>query len=664
MLKRNVHKFRTEINIKNQQNKCSFIYVILTQHKANVMKKIIFFFLGLSISSLSFADILLNEAFTAAGLPAGWTNTAQQGTALWTIRNAPVFASPSGGNYVVFDDLALGSAVTPNEATLRTPTVDFTNRNTAFLKITHHWFGVEFTHGFVEISNNGGVSWTQLIDYEKLTRGSLTAPQDTTFDITAIAANQANVQVRFRYTDGGQAGRYWYLDDIVLYSNPDVGITKLVLPNYLGCAQTYGAAQTVSVQITNFSFEPVTNIPVTCQVTGGTTATLTGTYNGPLIPGGGTANFTFATTINMTADAAYHFFSYTSLVNDSYLLNDTLLDGRQQLVTTYPYTANFNISNAGWLATGAAPLTNNNNRNFKHGNLPATYLNGPQGQGKSWYVEPTTNSDNTQIWVESPVFNFTGLTNPQLSFDIKHSLRNTNNQYWVDYSLNGGTTWIKLGTNADPNWYNTTSNSWSNSETNPVDTWTNVQHNLCLLSNQTCVKFRVSGRSWYGPPQLQSWYSFAFDNFVVRDGPDVGITAYIDPVDVGCLFNTNQQVTVRVFNGSCNPISNVPIQSNITGVITTTLTGTVPGPIPVGGFVNYTFPTTINMIALGVYNFTSFTSLVGDVNSSNDTLSTSINVTNLKITTYPYLEDFNSGAGFWTASGAAPPLNGNRNFVL
>ncbi|MBW6481728.1 MAG: T9SS type A sorting domain-containing protein [Vicingaceae bacterium] len=624
------------------------------------MKKIVSLLISILFCHFIFADILLNESFTAGVLPAGWTNTAQQGTAIWTIRNAPAFSSPSGGNYIVFDDLGLGSAVTPNEATLRTPTVNFSNRNTAFLKISHHWFGVEFTHGYIEISNNGGVSWTQLIDYEKLTRGSLAAPQDTIFDITAIAANQANVQVRFRYTDGGQAGRYWYLDDIVLYSNPDVGVSKLVLPPYLGCAQTYGAAQTVTVEIRNFSFEPVTNIPVTCQVTGGTTATLTGTYSGPLIPGGGTANFTFATTINMTADAIYHFLSYTTLTNDSYNLNDTLFDGRQQLVATYPYTANFNISNSGWLATGQAPPLNNG-RNFIHGNVP--YLNGSQGQGKSWYIESTAPYyTGTQIWVESPVFDFTGLISPQLSMDIKHSLHSSD---WVkvEYSTNGGTSWTQLGNSSSPNWYNQT-NYWANSQAAPVDAWTQVQHNLCMLAGQACVKFRVLARPYYGNPNYPTWYNFAFDNFTVREGIDVGVLTYIDPVDVGCLFNTTQQVTVTVYNGGCNPITNVPIQCDITGQITTTLTGTVPGPIPVGGTVSYTFPTTFNMVAVGTYNFNTYTQLVGDINSNNDTLATSINVTNLKVTTYPYFEDFNSGAGFWNASGQNPPGNGGRNWVL
>jgi Secretion system C-terminal sorting domain len=605
------------------------------------------------------ADILLNETFTSGALPTGWTNTAIQGSDTWLFRSSPVFGSPSGGGYAVFDDQLLGAAVIPNESALTTIPVDFTNRTTAFLKITHHWFGVEFTYGYVEVSNDAGATWNTIQTYQKFTRGSIAAPQDTIFDITALAANQADVRVRFRYTDGSQAGRYWYLDDIVLYSNPDVGISTLVLPPYLNCAQTYGATETVTVEITNYSYEPVTNIPVTCAITGGATATLTGTYVGPPIPGGGTANFTFASTINMSPDDVYHFLSYTSLAGDSYIYNDTLLDGRQQYVQSYPYTADFNISNAGWFATGQNPPTNGG-RSFEHGNIP--YLNGPQGEGKSFYVEATGNAWDW-IWVESPVFDFTSLTNPQLLMDIKHSLRNTNNQYYVQYSTNGGTTWTKLGLSSDPNWYNS-SNVWTNSYLNPVNNWETRQHNLCMLAGQSCVKFRIYGRSYYGDNNTPAWYGFAFDNFVVQDGPDVSVIAYIDPVDVGCLFNANQDVTVRVFNSACNTVTNVPIQCDITGMVTTTLVGTVPGPIPVGGYVDYTFPTTFNMSAVGIYNFNTFTLMPGDINLSNDTLATSINVTNLKITTYPYLEDFNSGAGFWTASGQNPPTNGNRNFVL
>lgn len=185
------------------------------------MRVISFIVLFLATTFSANADILLNETFPSSTLPAGWSNTALQGADLWLVRNAPLFGSVSGGNYAVFDDQSLGPASIPNEAALTSLVVDCSNRTAIYLKYSHHWYGVEYTHGYVEVSNNGGATWNTIKDYHKLTRGSLATPQDTIIDISAFAANQANVQVRFRYTDGSQAGRYWYLDDVMIYADPD-----------------------------------------------------------------------------------------------------------------------------------------------------------------------------------------------------------------------------------------------------------------------------------------------------------------------------------------------------------------------------------------------------------------------------------------------------------
>ena len=91
------------------------------------------------------------------------------------------------------------------------------------------------------------------------------------------------------------------------------------------------------------------------------------------------------------------------------------------------HTENFDAGPAYWIASGGAP-PGNNGRNFVLGNLP--YLGGPQGMNDSWNVETTSSNNGTFIWVESPVFDFTNLTNPKMTFDIKHSLHSA--LYWSD----------------------------------------------------------------------------------------------------------------------------------------------------------------------------------------------------------------------------------------
>ncbi|MCR9171818.1 MAG: hypothetical protein NXI10_04960, partial [bacterium] len=514
------------------------------ENKIYIYWHILLCVLALTISSVARADIIIQEDFSSGAIPTGWTTTGIQGTDTWLVQNAPVFSSTSGGYYAVFNDEALGAGVTPTQSDLQTPVFDCSNRSSVFLNYQHHWYEVETTYGYVEVSNDGGATWNTVMTYEKVTRGSLAAPQDTTLDITALAANQASVSVRFRYWDNSLAGKFWYLDDITVYSDPDVGITNLVTPDYLTCGSAYGTTESVTVEITNHGFHPVSNIPVVCNVSGGTTANLTGTFAGPLAPGA-TANYTFSGTIDMSASATYNFEAYTNLLTDQYLNNDTLYDSRQQLNNTFPYLMDFNGTNGGWFATGDSP-PNNGNRNFVLGNIP--YLNGPQGEGDSWYVEATASNNGTWIWVESPVFDFSGLTNPQLYVDIKHQLHNSD-YFRVEYSLNGGATWTALGS-TEPNWYNS-NGYWRNSISNPVDQWTKVQKSLCALAGQSCVKFRFRGRPYYSEPTYTGHHYFAFDNVEIKDGPDVGIVAYQDPVDVGCSFSANQIVTVDVYNFGC-----------------------------------------------------------------------------------------------------------------
>ena len=106
---------------------------------------------------------------------------------------------------------------------------------------------MESTNGFIEVSSDGGTTWHIVDTYENITHGSLAAPKDVTFDLTAWAANESDVQVRFRYIDNQLLGHFWYIDDVTIYTDTDVGITDLTLPDYLSCGTSYGSSETVTV---------------------------------------------------------------------------------------------------------------------------------------------------------------------------------------------------------------------------------------------------------------------------------------------------------------------------------------------------------------------------------------------------------------------------------
>ncbi|MBP7498193.1 MAG: hypothetical protein KA792_11070, partial [Bacteroidales bacterium] len=610
---------------------------------------VIVFFIRLNL----FADVLLSESFTNSNLPSGWTNTAIEGSQNWIFRNTPVFNSGSSNFYAVFDDFSLGVDVTPNQAALTTPLVNAFKRNIVKLSYYTFWYGVEYTHGYVEISNDGGTNWNIIKEYEISTVGSLSNPVNEILDISSYAANQVNVKVRFRYYDGKQAGRFWYLDDIKIYCEPDVGVSTLIAPVGLNCATSYSASENVTIRVNNYGVEPISNINFTCLISGAINQTLNGTYSN-IINGQSFIDYTFPQQVNMSADAAYHFTAYTKLNNDKYVYNDTLIDGRRQKVSAYPYNENFNQSPAGWFAGTSNPSFST--RTFKYGFVP--YLNGPAGNAKSWYLTVPVDG-SADVWVESPVFNLSGLNNPVLSMDIKYKLTGSNNKVILQYSVNDGVNWITLGNGNEPLWYNSKGyNSWNDNYNNPVTEWTKVQHGLCAINGQSCVKFRISTQSLYYNND-RAW--FAFDNFKIEDRPDVGVTAYLEPVNKGCNFSAKQQITVKVFNWGCTEISNIPVYSLIKGKINTTINGIVTGPISSNSSVEYTFPGTIDMTSIGTYNFKTYTKYNGDINLENDTLSTVIQVTQPTITSFLFAENFNSNNGYWTAGSAAADTN--RRFI-
>ncbi|MBN2682135.1 MAG: T9SS type A sorting domain-containing protein [Bacteroidales bacterium] len=614
-------------------------------------KQISIFFLILFFSKASFADILLHESFSSS-LPTGFTNSIIQGSQGWSFSNSPAFASPSGGYYAVFDDNALGSAITPNEAALSTFSFSCVGRTNVKINYHHYWLGVEGTHGLVEISTNGGTIWTTVMDYHKLSRGSLASPQDTAIDVSALAAGQPDVRVRFRYTDGGFSGKYWYIDDVTIYANPDVGISELINPSYLNCGEMYNNAQLITVRISNFSHEPVTTIPVTVEITGGITLTFSETYVGT-IPAESYVDYTFSTTIDMTADTFYHFNAYTSFAGDSYLSNNAWITGRQQLVQHYPYLADFNSGTFGWLNTGDAFTSPdlNRGREFAFGNLP--YLNGPEGEGNSWYIDVTRHGEYYQIWVESPVFDFSENTAPVLSMDIKYQFSSYYTQAQVQYTTNGGTNWYQLGTNANPDWYLGNTNWWYNNLASPVNSWTHVERDLCLLSGNSCVKFRILAYSYYGisgATDYRHYNYFAFDNFKISEGSSDDI----EPISLNLPkagtcgnFSASELVQVLINNNTCRPLINVPVSLQIDGGIA--INEIMPGPIPRFGSYLYTFTSTADLSSPGNHSIVVTTNHPSDGDVSNDVLS-EIRINSNPIIAFPYIQNFDSVNNGWVSN--------------
>ena len=598
------------------------------------------------------ADILLQEDFSDGSLPTGWANNYQQGTARWLYQSSPTMGSPSGGGYTVFDDAALGAATTPNEATLTTRSVDCSGRPNVYVTYSHYWFGVEFTHGFIEVSTDGGATYSAAFDYHTITRGSLGAPKDTTINISTLAGNQSDVKVRLRYTDGGQTGQFWYVDDLIIHTGIDVAITNLVTPDYLDCNQNFGATEPVTLRIYNHGLEPISNIPLTCEVSGGTIASFSETYTGT-IPPYTFADHTFTGTIDMSTETVYIFEAFTHLMSDEYNANDTLYTDRWPVVTknTLPYIEDFEISRGGW------EFQNQLGGAFHYGEVP--YLNGPEGNGNSFYTEITTGGNNIESYLVSPVFDFSEVTEPILSLDLKYDLYGNSfsiRQYvYMSYTLDDGATWERLGDFETPNWYTTGRNYWQDTQA----TWLRLSKSLCELSGESCVKLRFN----FSFRSATLDYEFAMDNLEITEGSkdDVHILQFYPPDSGDCTgFSNTQSLGITVRNNTCRALSKVPIQIDITGPASLSFIDSI-GPIPALGYYHHPFTPTMDMSAPGTYNLQA--TLTDNLNGSGtdfyeDTATTNNTIRDTRIngaiSTFPYKADYNTNNDGWSANSDNP----------
>ncbi|HEY0354716.1 MAG TPA: S8 family serine peptidase, partial [Flavisolibacter sp.] len=111
---------------------------------------------------------------------------------------------------------------------------------------------------------------------------------------------------------------------------------------------------------------------------------------------------------------------------------------------------------------------------------------------------------------------------------------------------------------------------------------------------------------------------------------DLSMNDLVAPVSGACP-NPAQQVTVRIRNSGNVTKTNVPLTVQIKDGTTTvaTLNATYPGAIEPSGVATYTFPSTFNSVGGTNYSFKVFSGDATDQNRSNDTINTTVTISEL-----------------------------------
>lgn len=129
---------------------------------------------------------------------------------------------------------------------------------------------------------------------------------------------------------------------------------------------------------------------------------------------------------------------------------------------------------------------------------------------------------------------------------------------------------------------------------------------------------------------------------------DIGVTAITSPVS-GCNLSATSTVTVRIFNYGPNVVTPFNVSYTVNGGAP--VTEVINTVILSNSTYTYSFTTPVNLSTAGVYTFTAYTTMAGDINPTNDA-----------VTGYQVTSDAPSAGG--TVSGGTSVCNGSNSGSL
>ncbi len=444
-----------------------------------------------------------------------------------------------------------------------------------------------------------------------------------------------------------------------LYAN-DVGITEILAP-MTGCE--LGAAEKVSVLLSNFGGTPQSLIPFNFSVNGipgGVTMPQDGFFTGVV----GTDSMEVA-----EFDAAFDFSElgeyvlevWTELEADSVISNDTtsLLIVNIPLIQEFPYFDNFETWGGGWTVQGRG----NGAPSWEYGTPGGSVISTAASGSGAWVTNLSGLYNNNELsYLLSPCFDFSSLEeDPRIAFSLNVDTENNFDRAWLEVSTNGGQSWSKVGqAGTGINWYNDFPNNyWENN--GGADGWRYAQNILEGTAGAPDVRVRFV----FSSDNALRQEGVGIDNILVSEQLDDDLVATLLNVNsAGTCGSPNDTVNLILRNLGANPASGFSLAYSINGgepVVENAGNLTLDPDEE----ISYTFQQTFDSSEPGTYVIMAWASLEGDDFPPNDTI-TFVYRTSIEA---PFREDFEAGAlpEGWSVIPDGVEVDDNHNapsFVL
>ena len=413
------------------------------------------------------------------------------------------------------------------------------------------------------------------------------------------------------------------------------------------------ATTPVTIRIKNLDDAPITNFNVQYSVNGG--AWITESVSAT-VPAQGTYNYTFISTVDLSAPGNYTIVTVVKNSNtDPVSTNDTAvvlvknLDNQPLNLTSYfvddieaAVSATYQRDTLGLNGLGRYDFT----PSTQYGRL-RTYVNtgiansGAKAltldvdrllpSGNVNYLKGTFNLSNYNVNTNDIRLDFQFNNHGQQPDPADRVwIRGSETQPWIEvYSLDDNQN--------DPGTYKKTSS---------------IELSKILSANSQVFtpSFQVRwGQAGYYPATERAYaFGYSFDDIrIYQVFNDMQMQSIDAPGAASCALTSTTPIKVSIRNSSNSTINSIPVMYRVNNG--SWVTETIPS-IAANTTLQYTFTTTADLSALGTYTLQTVVDYSSDSFHENDTANINV-VNNAVITSYPYLENFESSNGYWYTEG-------------
>lgn len=409
----------------------------------------------------------------------------------------------------------------------------------------------------------------------------------------------------------------------------------------------------ITIRVKNLDDTPVTNFDLKYSINGGAFVT---ENVAATIAAGSTYTYTFTSTADLSAPGNYNFIAVVkNSTPDPVAKNDTAValirhaDNQPLNLSSY-FTDNIETAVPVTYEKDTVALDGLERYDFSrttaYGRL-RTFVN----TGIAFSGSKALTLDVNQFYIPGNTNYLTGtfnLTNYSASSnDIRFDFRfnnhgqtpNTNDRVWI--RGNDTQPWIEVY-NLDDN----QNDPGSYKKTSSIE----IADLLNANGQSFSPSFQVRWGQWgqIAATDKQNAGGYSFDDIRVYEVfNDMQMLSINAPVKTSCGLTNNTSIQVSVRNSANYVINNVPVKYRINNG--NWISETIPS-VAANTTMQYNFSTGADLSAFNTYTIQAIVDLTNDSFRENDTTTTTV-INSPVITSFPYLQNFEAGNGYWYADG-------------